>query len=602
MEWLKHTGKKLQASDLEGNIREAAKKHHKVRKETLDIAFKKEKPGKSGSGLIPDIECYGYDSTQNILLGVRGNIEVIPLGKLEKMLPMMFGPQVDVDALYDHICTESYRHGQVSAKRSLGQGIHLIGDKWIIVSGKSAYSIDKKSLHKEELKELILDDKYLIKKSGDPWLDINDVKPERSLGFFMETFSRLKAIVSTWKWQNSEAASYITAFLMLSIFQQAMEPWRPLLYLSGAAGTGKSSFSRLLVNLFNGLPEVIDKTTPHALKQIFGDNSRPGFFDEFEHFESEKRQKDVINLFKSACSGGQCSYGTTGQAQKEIFFNHLFWVASICFPRCYESDKAVRDRLVVFELKKLKKKYLSPLDKEELKALGIDIINCMMGQWNKIEALVSDHLQEDSVTKQMELFDVESRHVENFVWAHSLIQNAEGKSFTDISPSIVPPWAIKKKEEDGDRMIQEILHTKVKDDHSEVFIGDLIQNASANFYHEKDKDSDEWKIDRAFNLLRLNHITVSAIGNDKEIHVGIQATKIGQFFENNKLFAGLDIKTIVSRLDFVSTTRLRFGGNSLTALIIPMKEINRLLGRSDLGTKILECAGYQEEGEIHGAS
>ena len=47
VEWLKHTGKKLQASDLEGNIREAAKKHHKVRKETLDIAFKKEKPWKN---------------------------------------------------------------------------------------------------------------------------------------------------------------------------------------------------------------------------------------------------------------------------------------------------------------------------------------------------------------------------------------------------------------------------------------------------------------------------------------------------------------------------------------------------------------------------
>lgn len=469
----------------------------------------------------------------------------------------------------------------------------------MVISGDEAFSIDKKTFEKKEIKELVINEKYLIKKSGASWIKMDQVSPNRSLEFFEEVFLKLREIVSKWEWQHKEAASYVAAFLMLNLFQQAMDPWRPILYLSGAAGTGKSSFSKLLVQLFNGLPEVVDKTTPCAMRQTFGDNSKPGFFDEFEHFENEKRQKDVINLLKTSCAGGTFSQGTPGKSQQESFFSHLFWLASICFPKCYESDKAVRDRLVVFDLKKLSRKYLAPFDKEDLKALGVDIVNAMMGQWNNIQELVKDHLKEDAVMKQMELFDVEARHIQNFVWAHSLIQTAEGKKFTDISPSIVPPWAIKKKEEDGDRMIQEILHTKVKDDHSEIFIADLIQDATAKFYYGSDRDADEWKIQRAFNLLRLHHITLSPVGNDKELHVGIQATKIGQFFERNHLFSGLDIKTIVSRLEFISSTRLRFGGNSLTALTIPIKEINRLLGRTEASTMLLEAADYGEGGPVH---
>lgn len=83
--WLKENGEHLEASALEGEIREVAKKYHKIRKETLDLVFEEKRAPKDEK--MPDFECYGYDHAQNILLGVKGKVETIPVTKLEKMIP-----------------------------------------------------------------------------------------------------------------------------------------------------------------------------------------------------------------------------------------------------------------------------------------------------------------------------------------------------------------------------------------------------------------------------------------------------------------------------------------------------------------------------------
>ncbi|MCP6769381.1 hypothetical protein NL529_31495, partial [Klebsiella pneumoniae] len=74
----------------------------------------------------------------------------------------------------------------------------------------------------------------------------------------------------------------MSAFVMLAIVQQVMK-WRPWIYVTGAAATGKTTFwEDILQHIYGGLVERLDKSTAHATAQTIGNSGRIPVFDEFE--------------------------------------------------------------------------------------------------------------------------------------------------------------------------------------------------------------------------------------------------------------------------------------------------------------------------------
>nr|VFK42391.1 MAG: hypothetical protein BECKSD772F_GA0070984_11216 [Candidatus Kentron sp. SD]VFK48901.1 MAG: hypothetical protein BECKSD772E_GA0070983_11486 [Candidatus Kentron sp. SD]VFK80415.1 MAG: hypothetical protein BECKSD772D_GA0070982_11126 [Candidatus Kentron sp. SD] len=599
----KELGYDVEADDLEAELRELAL-GKRVKKGTLNKIFKsydekKEKSKskeKADSGEIPEFEVYGYDERRTVWLGHNGNIEELPATSLKKELPIIFGGEVEVEDLLIDVQNKASDRGRISRRRILRQGVHLINDLWIVISGQRAISIHKDTFEITEISDPIFG-KYFIIKENEDWIDLDKVvpkAPDQSLSSLKlkECLNEVSKVVAKWEWRNKEVIPYVSAFFMLTLFQQAMN-WRPLLYLSGERATGKTTFSRFFEGTFSGLFEKIDKTTAHAIKQTFGDNSKAGILDEFEHYKSEKQQKDILNLLKTTCGGGKVSFGTTGKYARECYLHHLFWIASISFPKCIETDSAIQDRLIIFPLKKKEFKYVSLPNKGELEALGIQIINTMLSHWNDIQNRVNIFLEEEKMVDQCKSSKVGARQIENFLWASSLISLANNEKVDNLQ--VVPTWAIKAQEDDGDRILEEILSTRVKHFdgslHGEAIIFDLIQDSLFEFSESNPKSLDleirdalQSRANYAIHTLRNNYITLAQIGDFKEIHMAIQANKLGSFFERQEAFAGIDIKTILSRIESIKNHRVRFGSNSLKSILIPMKKIKETFGmNSDEG-------------------
>ncbi len=330
------------------------------KKKAIDQLFK-EGVASFPIDLSDEFEVYGYAGKRIIWVGYKRQLEELPPGSIYSHVAVLVGDHSNsklVMIITGQILQRAEKKGPIADKEPIGQGIHLIDDYWIVVSGMKAIAIHKKSLERKELIAPIFGDKK-VRMSSKEWVDLEKINPIFAENSLKEVFAELNELVSIWEWSDKSQISYMTAAVMLLIFQQALD-WRPLIYISGAQGTGKSMFSEFIYSLLSGFCEVVDKTTSHAVKQTFGHDSKPGFLDEFEHYTTEKEQRDVLNLLKTACRGGHAISGKIfGGKPRRYHLRHMFFLASISFPKCMETDQAIKDRILTFPLIKRADKFIS---------------------------------------------------------------------------------------------------------------------------------------------------------------------------------------------------------------------------------------------------
>ena len=390
-------------------------------------------------------------------MGFKGLIEILPAGSLTSQIHVIFGiNDPDIAKIYrDNIRAKAGAMGRLPLKKPLGQGIHLLDKYWVIVSGMKAISIKRSTLETRDLLSPIFQNRVL-NMAEESWVNLEEIQPLTAPDL-KEVYGELKKLITMWEWSDEKVIPYMTAAVMLTLFQEALD-WRPLIYLSGAQGTGKTIFANFMTQLFSGFCEVVDKTTAHAVKQTFGNNSRPGFLDEFEHHNQEKHIKDTLNLFKTSCRGGHVSYGTISNAAKKCYLNHMFFLASISFPKCLDADAALRERIITFNLRKKQGKFILLPPKEELQALGNRLVSTMLANWGAIETIVANVRVPKSLETQMKKFGVSAREIDNFVWMYAVIKLGEEKNI----PRVVPKWAKLSEINDADTILEHILKMRVK--------------------------------------------------------------------------------------------------------------------------------------------
>ena len=524
-------------------------------------------------------DVYGYDEKRNIWIGVRGQLEIVPSSYgISSALSLIFGifptPFSNFESLLLHalirdIETKASEKGRIIFKRTLGQGIYSLKDHWIIVSGKKAISIHKENLEQQALKSPLFED-HFINMCDEEWIDLTNLSFDHSdkENSLKDTFLQLQKIVAMWEWENPEVVPYLTSALMLALFQHAMH-WRPILYLSGARGTGKTLFSFFISDLFSGFCEVVNKTTAHAIKQTFGDNTRIGFLDELEHHSSEKHITDVLNLLKTSCRGGYSSFGTTSKHARKCYLNHMFFLASISFPKCMESDLAIKERIIPFKLKKKDHKNIYLPSAKELKDLGIEIIETMIQNWPSIEEKVEMIRHPDFMKAQMKNFNVSAREIENFTWISAILSLVNDIPLKELR--VVPEWIDKHESSDIDAILYHILMKKVKDslisDHVYLIKEHLLKGKKASLPLEDVKNAKE--------ELRKNYMAVFKDKKDK-LFLAIQSKQAGFLLKGLPMFAGMDIKTILGRNEAIKTDKARFGEIVAHSILIPMQMIDKI--------------------------
>ncbi|WP_324694581.1 hypothetical protein [Novosphingobium sp. RL4] len=159
-------------------------------------------------------------------------------------------------------------------------------------------------------------------------------------------------------------------------------PWRPHIYVTGGAGTGKSSLNGkdgVVHRVFgNGVFRTAD-TSAAGVRQSLRNSTVPVMIDEFEASKNNDRVQEVITLARIASSGDELTRGGSDHNAAKFTLQSCFWFSSINIPPMEPAD---RSRFAILELDPIPDG-TPPLDlaKYDFEAIGAALTRRMIDGW-----------------------------------------------------------------------------------------------------------------------------------------------------------------------------------------------------------------------------
>lgn len=170
--------------------------------------------------------------------------------------------------------------------------------------------------------------------------------------------SKLLEILGWLNWEREINSYLLAGWCVIAPFCGVLL-WRPHIWLTGAAGTGKSWLFKMIVRMLLGETAlaVQGETTEAGLRQLLGHDALPVLFDEAESEDrrSNDRVQSVLGLMRisSADDGGILAKGTAGGLGSRTYrIRSCFAFASIGLQVAQQSD---RTRVTILSLKNLPK-------------------------------------------------------------------------------------------------------------------------------------------------------------------------------------------------------------------------------------------------------
>jgi hypothetical protein len=483
------------ADVLEKRLIDTAKLHG-IKTDTIKELVTPKKPKDVDHPKELPFHVLGYNGERKILIWHNGHLMSIPVSQLKNdELSLIIGPGVeDEKALKTQIIEIAHRKGLIDEGDPIKSGVWEINSEWLVVSGKDSLLIGSENA--TLLDGPVFQDRIVhFEKNG--WVKICRITPRTCP--LKEIFDFCFKHISQWEWDSPDMAEYVTAFVMLSPFQQAMN-WRPWLYVTGPTSCGKSAFFEyVLEQIYGRLIKKIDKATAHSVAQAVGSTSKILILDEFE---KNKHIPDILEVLKLMSRGGSKTSGTPGNSEVSYALHHMPWMASIYLPKTINLDESQRNRMIRFDLKKKRGgKSLNILSSEETENLCANIISSVIQKWKEIQKTAIDLEKESSSIIEALDGKVSGRMVQNFMYASALLSIVKGRSYT------VPEWAKQKERDDGQTIVQTIINAKTRYEGNEYLICDLIEIAVGEPMLGINLNSKQ-----ALNALRLNGLSVVSSG------------------------------------------------------------------------------------------
>lgn len=156
--------------------------------------------------------------------------------------------------------------------------------------------------------------------------------------------------LATWKWDRDIDPMITLGMIGVQMLGGALD-WRPTFWVTGGKASGKSTLQDLVEHLHGGRKGIIKSidTTKSGLTSQIGHSSLPVAVDELEPGdERSTKEKQIIELARTASSGGQWLRGSSDQkgASGNVYSTFLF--SSILMPG--ELTPQDRSRLIVLRL------------------------------------------------------------------------------------------------------------------------------------------------------------------------------------------------------------------------------------------------------------
>lgn len=169
--------------------------------------------------------------------------------------------------------------------------------------------------------------------------------------------SQLLEILDLINWERDVDAYLLAGWCVVAPMCGAL-PWRPHIWLTGSAGSGKSWLFEKIVRRILGpsAMAVQGETSEAGLRQMLKHDALPVVFDEAEGEDrkAQERMADVLGLMRSssASDGGIMAKGSSGGRANTYRIRSSFAFASIGIQLTHQSD---RTRVTVLSLKKVEK-------------------------------------------------------------------------------------------------------------------------------------------------------------------------------------------------------------------------------------------------------
>lgn len=154
-------------------------------------------------------------------------------------------------------------------------------------------------------------------------------------------------------WERAVNADLLAGWCMIAPICGALD-WRPHIWVTGPAGTGKSWILENLVSriLGNIALRVQGETTEAGVRQSLGHDARPVLYDESEGEDrrAQDRLQAILTLMRGASTsdGGLTVKGSAGGSAKTFQIRSAFAFASINVPVSQQSD---RSRITMLSLR-----------------------------------------------------------------------------------------------------------------------------------------------------------------------------------------------------------------------------------------------------------
>ncbi len=164
---------------------------------------------------------------------------------------------------------------------------------------------------------------------------------------------RIRIIAERFRWEMPASAHFLLGWLVLAPVCGALN-WRPHIWLTGGAGTGKTTILKVFLRpLLGGVVQsATGGTTEAGLRGILKSDAIPVVFDEFEQNEQKDKLivQNVLALARIASSeGGKIYKGTTCGGANSFEVRSMFCVSSINVSLIQKADI---DRFCVLGLRK----------------------------------------------------------------------------------------------------------------------------------------------------------------------------------------------------------------------------------------------------------
>jgi hypothetical protein len=194
----------------------------------------------------------------------------------------------------------------------------------------------------------------------------------------------LRPVLRTWSWSRPEIDPHLLLGWIGAAFLGAALPWRPLVFLTGGKGTGKSHLQGLLKAIFGSWLLSSADTTAAGVYQRLGLSSLPIAIDELESEADSRKAVALLKLARLASSGADMARGSSDHKAMKFSARSAFLFSSINAPPMRAQDLS---RMALLRLDKLPAGQKAPqIDGRTFGLIGRCILRRLIEEWPRFEA------------------------------------------------------------------------------------------------------------------------------------------------------------------------------------------------------------------------